>query len=132
MHREDNSKYLLYIEPPVEKKSAQPVEDEWTRLMDAELSIAQTGASAYMNTDDQGTFHPNGAFRGVHITACGERGGNRDYLLSNGMVTNKLAAFYLRWYREAIPASEWRKLKHLAQYHEATKMVRAHKQKAVL
>jgi hypothetical protein len=131
MHREDNSKYLLYIEPAVEKKSAQPVDDEWTRLVEAELAMAKEGAADYGNPDDQGTFF-EGGWRGVHRTACGESGGNHDYLLSNGMITNKLAAFYLRWYREAIPASEWRKLKHLAQYHEATKMVRAHKQKAVL
>lgn len=131
MHREDNSKYLLYIEPPIEKKSEHPVNDEWTRLLEAELSTAKEGAARYADPSDQGTFY-EGGWRGVHVAACGEVGGSHDYLLSNGLITNKLATYYLRWYREAIPASEWTKLKHLAQYHEATKMVRAHKNKAIL
>lgn len=131
MHREDNSKYLLYIEPPADKKSSQPIDDEWTRLLEAELSTAKEGAANYSDLNDHGTFF-EGGWRGFHVTACGEGGGSHDYLLSNGMITNKLAAFYLRWYREAIPASEWRKLKHLAQYHEATKLVRAQKTKEIL
>jgi len=34
MHREDNSKYLLYIEPKAIDKLRIPIDDDLTKLMD--------------------------------------------------------------------------------------------------
>lgn len=127
MHREDDSKYLLFIEPKLGQKSEEPVDDQWTEMLAAECSQAVKGTSGYSDPQDMGSFSPELSYRGFHATDCGEVSSNQDLLLSNGMITNSLAVFYLRWYREAVPASEWKKLKHLAQAHEAKKLVTAYK-----
>jgi hypothetical protein len=33
MHRTDNSRFLLYIEPTAEQKSKEPIDDELTRIV---------------------------------------------------------------------------------------------------
>lgn len=113
MHREDESKYLLYIEPTKEQKSDKPNNDGLSDIMEEIISKAETGISRYSNVDDDGTFIENNAFKGSHVTDCGERSTNKDYLLENGMITNSLAPFYLKWYREVIPETEMIKLNTL-------------------
>jgi hypothetical protein len=127
MHREDDSKYLLFIEPKIEQKSKEPIDDQWTQMLSAECANAILGTSSYNDINDTGSFTPGNKYDGVHTTDCGEVGLNQDLLLSNGMITHSLAVFYIRWYRDAIPAGEWKKLKHLAQAHEAKKMASAYK-----
>lgn len=127
MHREDDSKYLLFIEPKLSQKSKDPVDDHWTQMLSIECSQAKRGISNYKDLNDEGVFFPDGEYPGTHNTDCGESSTNQDLLLSNGMITHSLAVFYLRWYRNAIPANEWKKLKHLAQAHEAKKLVAAYK-----
>ena len=41
MHREDDSLYLLYIEPTKEQKSQEPVEDELVSLLETALEEAK-------------------------------------------------------------------------------------------
>jgi hypothetical protein len=134
MHREDNSKYLLYIEPKAKKKLQQPINDELTVLMELALTKAKQGAAYYHILEDKGdnfdapllvrgkiirvtSFTEGNYFRGTHETECGERSSNCDFLLENGMITNSLAPFYLRWYRYSIPESEMNKVKQLMEFY---------------
>ena len=124
MHREDTSLYLLYIEPKLEEKLQEPIEDELVQLMELALSKAKEGGSIYSNKENNGlidgksAFRAGSAFRGSHRTECGERSSNCDYLLENYMITNSLAPFYLRWYRNSIPETEMVKLKQLADFYK--------------
>lgn len=113
MHRIDNSMYLLYLEPKKEEKSTEPLNDHYTLVMERALEHAIKGASRYSKLDDHNTFMLDNAFRGTHETDCGERSTNRDYLLQTGHITNSLAVFYLRWYRNSIPQSEMEKVKKI-------------------
>jgi hypothetical protein len=54
MHRDDKSKYLLYLEPKKEDKLKEPINDEYTELMEMALSKSKKGASRYMDTNDNG------------------------------------------------------------------------------
>lgn len=118
MHREDDSNFLLYIEPPVGEKLQIPVEDELVEIMEKALDKAKTGTAGYNHLDNDGSnFREGNAYKGWHSTGCGERSSNKDYLLSNGMITNSLAPFYLKWYRNSIPESEWKKLKKLEGFY---------------
>lgn len=101
MHREDNSKYLLYIEPKAVDKLQEPINDELTEMMEKALTKSKKGK----------------AYKGTHRTECGERSSNCDFLLENGMITNSLAPFYLRWYRYSIPESEMNKVKQLMRFY---------------
>ena len=129
MHRDDKSKYLLYIEPKKEDKLKEPINDEFTELMEMALSKAKSGTSGYSHLDDMGdgweyrdkklpSFGTAGAWRGMHRTDCGEMSTCRDYQLENGMITNSLAPFYLRWYRYSIPENDMLKIKELADFYE--------------
>ena len=118
MHREDNSLYLLYIEPTKDQKSQEPVEDEFSTLMEVALRESESGDASYSSLDDQGSIRLGGAWKGCHTTDCGERSSNKDYQLKNGMITNSLAPFYLRWYRDAIPEIELKKLQQLKKYYD--------------
>jgi hypothetical protein len=132
MHRDDKSKYLLYIEPKKEEKLNSPIEDNLTKLMEMALSKSEEGTANYSNLDDMGdgydwTYkdkthripsHKKGSgYKGHHRTECGQGSSNKDYLLENGMITNSLAPFYLRWYRYSIPESDMIKLKELANFY---------------
>jgi hypothetical protein len=124
MHREDNSNYLLFIEPSAEDKLKVPINDELTDLMEMALSKAKEGVSNYSTLEDKkGTFRQCSGFRGRHTTDCGVRSSNVDYLLENGMITNSLATFYLRWYRYSIPNNEMLKVLKLKEYYERYKRV---------
>ena len=41
--------------------------------------------------------------------------------VKNGMITNSLAPFYLKWYRFSIPESEMMKVKELQDFYEGRK-----------
>ncbi len=53
MHREDNSNYLLFIEPSAENKLKVPINDELTDLMEMALSKAKEGVSNYSTMDNR-------------------------------------------------------------------------------
>ena len=138
MHREDNSKYLLYIEPKAIDKLKEPINDELVEIMELALSKAKVGVASYSKLEDMGdgyefkwndpkngtqkrlvpSFSEGNAYRGSHRTECGERSSNKDYLLENGMITNSLAPFYLKWYRFSIPESEMRKVEQLVNFYK--------------
>ena len=99
MHREDTSLYLLFIEPKLEDKLQEPIEDELVSLMEMALSKAKQGGTRYNDIYNNGliegrsAFRENTAYKGVHRTHCGEISNNCDYLLENYMITNSLAPF---------------------------------------
>lgn len=103
MNRTDNSKYLLYIEPKASQKSAQPVDDYITAIVKKCLDEAAIGTAPYSDLNDNGSFNQGSGWRGHHRTDCGETSSATDYLLGNGMITNGLCVFYLRYYRDVIP-----------------------------
>lgn len=118
MHREDDSKYLLYIEPPVSAKSEESVEDDLTNIIDRAIEKAISGGANYSDTDphdEREHFEVDSGWRGVHVTACGKVSDNKDYLLENGMITNSLAPYYVRYYRDYILSlpTEKKKLEEL-------------------
>ena len=115
MHRIDNSRFLLYIEPKAEEKSKEPLNDEITLEVERIFKNAKVGAADYSNLKSNGNFQEGSGWRGWHTTECGEHSGNKDYLLENGMITNSLCVFYLQHYREAIPKSEMDKVMELIQ-----------------
>lgn len=118
MHRQDNSKYLLFIEPKLEDKLKNPINDDLVELMKMALSKANEGVSNYSDLNDFGSFQPGSGFKGIHRTECGERSSNVDYLLENGMITNSLAPFYLMWYRYSIPETEMKKIYKLRDFYK--------------
>jgi len=118
MHREDNSKYLLFIEPKASEKLEEPVNDDLTELMEMAISKAEEGISNYSNSSSDFYFRKSGGYRGSHTTDCGEKSGSKDLLLENGMITNSLAVFYVRWYRGSIPNTEKSKLNELFNFYK--------------
>ena len=120
MHRTDNSKFLLFIEPRKEDKLTNPIDDNLTAIMKHALEQAERGTSNYSSLDTEERFQIGGGWKGVHHTDCGERSENHEYLLENGMITNSLAVFYLRWYRKSIPGSEVKKILELAEFYGVT------------
>jgi len=116
MHREDNSKYLLYIEPEAKDKSDFPVNDRLTELMRIALDNSKIGASSHFDKNCKGYFTTNSGFFGTHRTECGQWSTSRDYLLGNGMITNSLCVFYLQYYRNSIPKSEMDKVEILCEW----------------
>lgn len=118
MHREDDSNYLLYIEPKKKDKVAIPLEDDLTQLMELALKEAKEGVASYSKIASNGDdFNEGSGYKGWHSTDCGEHSSNKDYLLKNGMITNSLAAFYVKYYRNAIPKSEMLKLNKLKEFY---------------
>jgi hypothetical protein len=118
MIRQDNSKFLLYIEPPASEKSAEPVNDELTTVMELALSKAKAGIANYDSLNAPAAFHEGPGYRGFHLTACKQCSGNHDYLLENGMITNDLCVFYLQYYRRSIPERDMNMVKQLAEFYK--------------
>ena len=118
MHREDNSRFLLYIEPKKEDKSEFPINDEITEIMDLALSEAESGTASYSSLDTVEYFRSGYGYRGTHHSDCGEKSSNKDYLLKNGMITNSLCSFYLKYYRNVIPVTEMNKVNQLVKYYK--------------
>jgi hypothetical protein len=63
------------------------------------------------------SFRGGSGYKGTHRTECGERSSNTDHLLENGMITNSLAPFYLKWYRYSIPETEMKKVLQLKEFY---------------
>lgn len=139
MHRNDNSIFLLYIEPKKEEKLSTPINDELTQLLEMALLRAEKGAADYQNKMDNnpvvkmslknhnrekmlelqknGYFSKNVMYRGFHQTDCGKLSSCCDYRLENGMITNSLAPFYLRWYRNSISENDMNKILKLKKFY---------------
>ena len=117
MNRNDRSKFLLYMEPKKEEKSAQPIDDQLTKLLSMAIRKAKKGTSNYSNLNEDALFHVSAGFRGSHKTDCGESSDNHDYQLQNEMVVNSLAPFYARWYRNSISKNDWQKLVDLGAFY---------------
>lgn len=118
MHRIDDSKFLLYIEPKASEKSTEPVNDEIAEIVEICLNNAKTGTANYSNLDSN---------KGIHGTECGEKSSNKDYLLGNGMITNSLCVFYLKYYRNSIPESEMKKVLELCNWAKENNYVKKYK-----
>lgn len=106
---------VLYINPTIEQKSSEPVEDFYTQVMEELLSglnrdyqpmkYAVAGVEAGAGEYDEG-----GAYRGWHTSCDGTHSTNQDYFFEKGCnpvwMTNSLAPHYLRWFRSAVPDSD--------------------------
>ena len=117
MHRTDNKWFLLFIEPKKEEKLTSLVDNEWTQLMEEVFNRKDTKAGvsdcSYTKDKETANFTIGAATKGWHTTPCGKYSSNQDYLLFNGMIVNSLCVFYLQWYYDSIPESEWIKLRKL-------------------
>jgi hypothetical protein len=119
MHRTDKSRFLLYLEPKARTKHQKPINDELTELMKFALRYSERGTANYNRIGDKENFTKDGGWRGIHVTDCGERSTNQDYLLKNGMITNSLAPFYLMYYRSSIPRKEIKKVIQLYRFYHS-------------
>ena len=116
MHRNDSSRFLLYIEPKKEEKLKKPIVDDLTLLITKAMSESIQGSANYSNINLPEEFYNDG-FMGEHETDCGEESDNHDYLLKNDMITNSLSIFYVKWYRNSIHENDWKKLKQLGDFY---------------
>lgn len=101
MHRNDKSRFLLYMEPNKEEKLKDPINDELSKLVELAFDNAIPGASNYSDIGETEFFYDSG-WRGWHTTDCGEESDCNDYFLENGMIVNSLFVFYVKWYRNSI------------------------------
>ena len=115
MLKTDNPNYLLYIEPSLKEKTDKPCLDEWVELLILALRTAKTGC-AIEKIGQKVMFDENIRYRGVYKTECGESSKTYEYFLENGIITNTLCKYYMIWYRNSIPDSEWIKLRKTAEY----------------
>jgi hypothetical protein len=84
--------YLLMIEPDQEgAPSLTALDDELTRKVDYIFSKCKPSDYCCV---------------GVHTTKCGKHSDNFDWILPNGVITNSLCKYYVRFYRAYIPESE--------------------------
>lgn len=113
MHREDNSRFVLYIEPRKEEKLTEPVDDELTRKLKKAFAQAIEGSANYSRVGEPERFSEGNGYRGWHNAEPGVNSDNHDYLLPNGLITNSLCIHYVRWYRNSIPACDMLKLQTL-------------------
>lgn len=93
MH-DTSDQYFLQIEPDRDAKPCGPIDDDITKAVKYILSCAEAGTR----------------YRGFHVTKCGQASGSQDLILPNGMITNSLALYYIRFYRHAIPEEEFKKI----------------------
>lgn len=121
MIRDDDSVFLLYMEPKKEEKSKEPIDDEMTSTMIFALNRAESGIANYSKANEDAKFESQNGWRGFHITDCGEWSENYDFQLENGMITNSLAPFYLRWYRNSISKNDMKKMEKLMEFYKNKK-----------
>lgn len=86
--------------------------------MERAFSEAEKGAANYSRIGEPERFQKNNSWRGFHSSDCGKCSTNCDYLLKNGMITNSLCVFYLRYYRNSIPKTEMEKVKELVSFYK--------------
>lgn len=117
MHRDDKSLFMLYIEPKKEERSEYPINDMLSIGMEIAIEESIEGASNYSKLDQEPTFYHGSGFMGWHGTDCGESSDNHDYLLKTGHITNSLAPFYLKWYRNSISRNDMMKIREVLLKH---------------
>jgi hypothetical protein len=131
--------FLLYINPPASEKLIEPIEDELVQIVEDVISKGIKGSGDYsgsrlhlFQTDPQFKKHldadpsliekikhyDGSMYMGMHFTECGEKSACYDLLLENGMVTNTLSPFYLKWYRNSIPKEEMEKVYKLIEFYK--------------
>mmetsp|Transcript_9123 Transcript_9123/g.15209 ORF Transcript_9123/g.15209 Transcript_9123/m.15209 type:complete len:173 (+) Transcript_9123:67-585(+) len=114
IHREDTSKFFLYIEPRAQSISDTPVDDELTKSLELAFSQAKQGTADYENLASRGKqFKEGGGYRGMHFVEDGQVSTTCDYLLPNGFITNSCCVHYVRYYRDSLPETELKKLHKL-------------------
>lgn len=120
MNRSDAEKFLLYLEPELHEKSAQPIDDAWSQFMAYAVNNAPAGVADFAVPGDPSSgvmFQEGASWRSTHRTPCGNYSSVHDYKLADGSVTNSLAPFYLRWYRSAISEAEMQKLRDVHDFY---------------
>lgn len=115
MHRVDNSKYVLFIEPK-DSDRGKPVNDWYSEVVQKALERAVSGTSLYGVPTDQGHFLEDSGYRGTHPGPNGLVSSACDYLLPGGYITNSLALYYIRDYRSAVPSQDLEKIKDIAKH----------------
>ena len=117
MIRNDESKFFLYMEP--KGTPTKPVNDALTQFIKKALSDATQGTANYSSVGEPEKFYDNGGgYKGCHHCACGEHGGNYDYLLKNGMITNDLCVHYIACHRDELSKSDRIKLAELIHFYK--------------
>jgi hypothetical protein len=66
MHREDDTRFVLYIEPRKEEKSAEPIDDELTAKVEAAFAQAISGAANYSRIGEPEEFDAGNGWRSWH------------------------------------------------------------------
>lgn len=117
MVRADDSKFLLYIEPTHDQRSADPVNDEYTQILRLAMSEARKGTANYSDVGKEEVFSEGHGYRGWHTCSDGTFSDNHDYQLPNGLITNSLCIHYLTWYRSAVSHHDWEKLDGLMRHY---------------
>lgn len=117
MHRNDDSVFFLYIEPKKKEKLKKPIDDEITKLVELAFSKSKKGSANYSKINEIPRFRFGDGWRGYHGTECGEISEDRDYIFENGLITNSLCVFYVKWYRNSIHENDWIKLKRLGEFY---------------
>ena len=105
--------HLLFIEPSRVEKLETPIEDELTSLV--QMAYDRKTAEGFLTP--QGVFNDKIRSKGWHSTDCGQHSTSVNYLLENGMVTNSLCVFYVKYYRNSIQSDDIEKLKQLAEFY---------------
>ncbi|OPX87479.1 MAG: hypothetical protein A4E53_02467 [Pelotomaculum sp. PtaB.Bin104] len=100
-----SDEYFLMIEPDKEGPPlTTPIEDELSNKVDYIFSKCKP---------------LDYSFRGFHQTKCFKVSDNKNWFLPNGMITNSLYTYYIRYYRNYVPQSEIDKINKI--YNELTK-----------
>lgn len=101
-------------------KLKNPIDDELTKLVEFAFKKAKAGAANYSDEDPNPEirFREGGAYKGCHHCGCGEHGGNKDYMLENGLITNSLCVHYLQWHRDEINDNDIEKLHELVEFYK--------------
>lgn len=116
MIRDDKSKFLLYMEPKL--APIEPIDDLMTRFIQDCFDETIKGAANYSSVGEKEHFTPGSGWRGCHRCACGEVGGNHDYQLKNGMITNDLCVHYISCHRDEICDNDKRKINELIKWYK--------------
>jgi hypothetical protein len=96
--------HLLFIEPKKEERSLEPINDQFTAMMEYYIRNSPKGIMTSIG------FGENAYYRGMHTTDCGERSSSTNYYIEKLYITNSLAPFYLKWYRNSISENDWNKI----------------------
>lgn len=119
--------FLLFINPRIEQKSKQPIDDVYVEAMTWALSMAEKGTTnlgrlfyPFQPSNIQLSFQVGSCYRGFHEACDGECSTSFDYLLQipENYVVHSLSVHYLRWFRDAIPQEEWVKLDNVKAHYE--------------